>query len=218
MKGLLPEGEVGQLFRGGVGAEDQKEVDDRGKQADGGTGAELAASRDSRYLIIRIPKLPSELPPDAAAKELERLCTGLPCAAQWLETIAGEYVVILGMEDSRPDTGRIGRQLRYQLSSCLKAYVDEHYCSSCLSLKELCQHFGMSESMVSKTFKAEAGENFYQYLTRKRMARAKELLLSRCYDVQTIAAMTGYESRNSFTRAFIRSEGVKLSEFVTQSK
>ena len=50
------------------------------------------------------------------------------------------------------------------------------------------------------------------------MTRAKELLLSRCYDVQTIAAMTGYESRNSFTRAFIRSEGVKPSEFVTQSK
>lgn len=101
-----------------------------------------------------------------------------------------------------------------ETGSQLLQYVNENYTSADVSLKQLAEIYQMSVSKVSKIFKEVTGINFYDYLCRLRMERAKELLRERKCGIDDIAHRVGYENVYSFKRAFIRYEGIKPDEYV----
>ncbi|MCM3750002.1 AraC family transcriptional regulator [Paenibacillus pasadenensis] len=101
-----------------------------------------------------------------------------------------------------------------EIGSKLLDYVNRNFTESDVSLKTLAAMIGMSVSSVSKTFKEVAGVNFYDYLSRLRMERAKELLRESGCDMEQIASTVGYENVYSFKRAFARYEGIKPAEYV----
>lgn len=101
-----------------------------------------------------------------------------------------------------------------EAGSQLLQYVNENYTSAEISLKQLAEIFQMSVSKVSKIFKEVTGINFYDYLCRLRMERAKELLRERKCGIDIIAHRVGYENVYSFKRAFVRYEGIKPDEYV----
>ncbi|OXM13824.1 hypothetical protein CGZ75_20625 [Paenibacillus herberti] len=100
-----------------------------------------------------------------------------------------------------------------EIGSKLLDYVNRNYTESDVSLKSLAAMIDMSVSSVSKTFKEVAGVNFYDYLSRLRMERAKELLRENSGDMEKIASTVGYENVYSFKRAFARYEGIKPGEY-----
>ncbi|MFK7691221.1 helix-turn-helix transcriptional regulator [Paenibacillus sp. HJGM_3] len=104
-----------------------------------------------------------------------------------------------------------------ELGSRLLQYINQHYTSPDMSLKKLAELFHMSVSGVSKTFKEVTGINFYDYLCRLRMERAKELLRERKSEVAQIAQLVGYEHAYSFKRAFVRYVGIKPDEYMQLS-
>lgn len=101
-----------------------------------------------------------------------------------------------------------------EAGSQLLQYVNENYTSADVSLKQLAEIYQMSVSKVSKIFKEVTGINFYDYLCRLRMERAKELLRERKCAIDVIAHRVGYENVYSFKRAFVRYEGIKPDEYV----
>jgi len=100
------------------------------------------------------------------------------------------------------------------LGKTLLHYVNENYTNPNLSLKELSEVFSIPISTVSKLFKDVSGINFYDYLCRLRMEKAKELLKEIGYDLGNIAISVGYESEYSFKRAFLRYEGIRPRDYV----
>lgn len=82
-----------------------------------------------------------------------------------------------------------------------KSYIDENF-SRELSLDEVSRVVDMSPYYFSKLFKEEAGENFIEYLTRRRIEKAKELLKDPALSVKEICVMSGYSDPNYFSRIF----------------
>lgn len=103
------------------------------------------------------------------------------------------------------------------VSRSLVDYVNTHIFDPELSLKQLGDEFSVSTASVSRIFKKSAGENFYHYITQKRIARAKELLLIQGYCPAQIAEAVGYDSEYSFKRAFVRTVGMAPRDYCAQN-
>lgn len=96
-------------------------------------------------------------------------------------------------------------------------YVKTNYMDYSLSLKVLSDTFNLSDSAISKIFKDTEKINFYEYLCRIRMEKAKEYLAGGTYKIAEVANMVGYENVLSFKRAFLRYVGVSPREYTQHS-
>lgn len=106
------------------------------------------------------------------------------------------------------------QQAATNVNRSLVSYVNEHLHDPDLSLNLLSDHFGVSNASVSRIFKNTVGQNFYNYITEKRMAKAKELLVLKGYCPREIATEIGYDNEYSFKRAFQRTYGITPRDFL----
>lgn len=80
-------------------------------------------------------------------------------------------------------------------------YVHIHFTES-LSLKAVADHFNVSTTYVSRTFKSHTGENFLEYVHRLRFEFAASLLIASDMTIGDIAIESGFESFRTFSRVF----------------
>ena len=106
------------------------------------------------------------------------------------------------------------QQAATNVNRSLVSYVNEHLHDPDLSLNLLSDHFGVSNASVSRIFKNTVGQNFYNYITEKRMAKAKELLVLKGYCPREITTEIGYDNEYSFKRAFQRTYGITPRDFL----
>ena len=91
-------------------------------------------------------------------------------------------------------------------------YINQNF-SRELTLDEVSQSVNISPYYFSKLFKEETGENFIEYLTRLRIAHAKELLKNPALSIKEICVMSGYSDPNYFSRIFKKQENMSPSEY-----
>ena len=94
----------------------------------------------------------------------------------------------------------------------IKKYIQEHYCDSDMGLSKVGGEFRMSESYLSTLFKEQSGGNFADYVEMLRIEKACELLQNSTNTVNDVAEAVGYNSVQSFRRAFKRVKGVSPKE------
>lgn len=94
----------------------------------------------------------------------------------------------------------------------ITAYLDEHYFED-VGLIDIATRHHMDPSYLSRQFKAATGENFIEYVTRKRMEKACELLRESDRKVSDIAELVGYENQRYFSQVFKKFTGQTPSEF-----
>ena len=82
------------------------------------------------------------------------------------------------------------------------AYVETAYRDSSFSVQDAADYNGISKNYFTGLYKEQAGIGFWDYVTKRRMEKAKELLLTTEELVGTIAGMVGYESEFHFSRKF----------------
>lgn len=104
------------------------------------------------------------------------------------------------------------QEQRGQLVEEIKAYIRAHYCESDMGLARVGGEFRVSESYLSTVFKEQSGGNFADYLETLRIEKACELLQDRQLTVNDVAETVGYNSVQSFRRAFKRVKGVSPKE------
>lgn len=97
------------------------------------------------------------------------------------------------------------------LKESIKCYIDENYDRQDLSLEYIAQVMNISPSYLSKFFKDQFGYNFLDYLNRRRVKKAKELLNGQM-TVMEVAQMVGYNNDVTFRRVFKKYEGVTPAE------
>ncbi|WP_195574192.1 helix-turn-helix domain-containing protein [Paenibacillus sp. 1001270B_150601_E10] len=94
----------------------------------------------------------------------------------------------------------------------MKAYIDEHIGDPALSLVAVADHLQVSEAYVSAFFKEQQGVNFSDYIEQMRLTEAKSLM-EQDLPLTAIAERVGYNSLNSFSRAFKRVHGMSASDY-----
>ena len=102
-----------------------------------------------------------------------------------------------------------------ELVSQIKSYVDEHY-REAVSLSELSERFHLSTSYISLLFNKHLGENFSDYVTSRRIEKAKEHLTHSDLRIYEIAEQVGYSDAYYFSTCFKRVTGVSPSQFREQ--
>jgi AraC family transcriptional regulator len=74
------------------------------------------------------------------------------------------------------------------------------------SISRLAREFGLSSSHFARAFKTTTGLAPHQWLTRRRVARARELLAQTTMEPADIACACGFVDQSHFSRIFARVE------------
>ena len=96
----------------------------------------------------------------------------------------------------------------------LISYIDEHLREP-ITLETLAEHTHYSVSYITRMFRRYTGETLVQYIMDKRILSAKQLLGEDIL-LSEIAERTGFQDYSYFYKCFLKSEGIKPSEFRRQ--
>ena len=89
-------------------------------------------------------------------------------------------------------------------------YIDMHYTEN-ISLQTIALHFYLNPIYLSQLFHKRTGHTYISYLTRKRIEKARELLLTKDIKIYEVCHLVGYENVNHFTKVFEKIVGVNPS-------
>ena len=82
-----------------------------------------------------------------------------------------------------------------------RQYVDQHYMRD-INLDDVSAFVGFTKCYFSRVFKRQIGMGFSDYLRRKRVSMASELLIHSGQSISKIAANAGFGSVATFNRVF----------------
>lgn len=98
------------------------------------------------------------------------------------------------------------------LATTLIAYLTEHFCEP-LSLELLSKKLGVCRFYLSRIFTQVLHIGFYEYINTLRVDYAKKLLLNTQDSVLNIAMQCGFQSQQTFNRAFKKDCGMTPFEY-----
>lgn len=106
------------------------------------------------------------------------------------------------------------RQKRLSLERVAKAkaWLNERL-DSPLNLSALADSIGCSACYLSRTFSVITGLTISQYLRKRRIERAAELLVKGTCNVSEAAVEVGYQSLSHFSKAFLQEKGCLPSKY-----
>lgn len=94
-------------------------------------------------------------------------------------------------------------------------YMDKHYSESC-TLSEIAEAVHLSANHLHKIFGESEGCTPYEYVTEKRIEKAKTLILMGEYSLAQVALETGFCSQSHFTAVFKKSTGQTPAQYRKQ--
>ena len=94
-----------------------------------------------------------------------------------------------------------------------RAYIEEHYADSNLTLHDVASHVALSNNHFCTVFSQEMGETFTEYLTATRIARARELLTDTSMRTGDIAYAVGYNDPHYFSYLFKKNTGMSPRDY-----
>ena len=98
------------------------------------------------------------------------------------------------------------------------AYMTNHM-SNDLGLQDICEHFALSQTSVSRLFRQYQDASFVQVLTRMRMEKAKALMLHEPdLLIRDVAAWVGYQDQFYFSRVFRSYAGMAPSAWLEANR
>ena len=71
----------------------------------------------------------------------------------------------------------------------------------------------LSQNYLSELFKKEIGEGFYDFLSKYRIKKAKEILITTNLRVYEVAQKVGYNDAITFGRSFKKITGMTPNNF-----
>ncbi|SHF57636.1 AraC-type DNA-binding protein [Caldanaerobius fijiensis DSM 17918] len=92
-------------------------------------------------------------------------------------------------------------------------FIDNNYTNKEISLDMVAEQFDISSQYLSRFFKEHMGFNYIDYLNKKRIEKAKELLLNSNMKIKEIACKTGFDNANTFIKVFRKYEGITPGQF-----
>ncbi len=114
------------------------------------------------------------------------------------------------LELSRSNVQQLGRR---EALIRVGRHVNDHLASETLSLTSAAAAAFLSPNYLAHLIKKETGRTFIEWVTERRLARAKELLANDSLRIKEIAFLVGYSDEAYFARRFRLSVGQSPSGF-----
>lgn len=95
----------------------------------------------------------------------------------------------------------------------VKEYIEESCMDASFSLTSVADYVGVSASHLSRYFKEKSGDSFINYVTKIRVAKAKEILKNENCSVLSVALRVGYTNESTLNRAFKKYEGITPGQY-----
>ena len=92
-------------------------------------------------------------------------------------------------------------------------YINEHYADEDISLDSVAEEINISANYLSAVFSNKVGLSFVEYITKKRMAKAKILLRNTSKKSGEIANEIGYKDPRYFSFVFKKNQGCTPSQY-----
>jgi two-component system response regulator YesN len=124
---------------------------------------------------------------------------------------------LLGKTASQLDPRRLAADSSPRLTDKAKKYIHEHYHEP-ISLTQISEWVGVSESYLSKQFVKETGDNFISYLTNLRIRKAIEMMVRGGMKLFEIAERVGYPNPEHFSRNFKKVTGLTPQQYREEIK
>jgi len=105
-----------------------------------------------------------------------------------------------------------GSQYRNLLKEAIR-YIDANFQREEISLNRVAKEVNISPNYLSAVFSQEMGTTFVEYLTAKRMEKARELLRSSDLRSGEIAGAVGYKDPHYFSFMFKKTQGMTPREY-----
>ena len=86
-----------------------------------------------------------------------------------------------------------------------------------ISLRKLAEELHMNASYFSVHFKEQTGMTFTDYVMRRKVMRAKELLTGTRYTIEEVANQVGYQTAKYFVKVFREMVGISPGRYRQQS-
>lgn len=93
-----------------------------------------------------------------------------------------------------------------------REYVNEHFTERC-SLRQIAEAVNVSPNYLHAAFKSAFGETPYACVMRKRIGKAKKLIMAGQSSMLQIALETGFCSQSHFNKVFKQCEGITPRQF-----
>lgn len=91
------------------------------------------------------------------------------------------------------------------------SYMDRYY-KDAITLESIADHFYISKEHLSRSFKVYKGETITEYIVRKRMEKAMQLIVEHKLSIKHAAELTGYMDVAYFYRVFKKYYGFAPGE------
>ncbi len=92
-------------------------------------------------------------------------------------------------------------------------YVNQHYADPDISLDSVAEAINISANYLSALFSNKVGLSFVEYITKKRMGKAKQLLRNTSKKSGEIAGEIGYKDPRYFSFVFKKYQGCTPSQY-----
>ena len=110
------------------------------------------------------------------------------------------------------EAGRTVTALDRERIFSISAYIDDHY-TRILKVPDLARVAGMSPTKFKECFKAVTGCTLTQYIQRRRISQAEQMLHQPTLSIELISHAVGYTCVSRFSELFRRETGLLPSEY-----
>ncbi len=97
------------------------------------------------------------------------------------------------------------------LTDRIKSYVETFYQED-ISVHDVAEHFGISERYLIEQFKKEFDTTPYQYIKKRRLSAAQQLVIKSEYTISEISGILNFCEPGYFTKEFKKEFGVSPAE------
>lgn len=129
----------------------------------------------------------------------------------------GIMYVILGTLLEKLHLEEIKKPIDTELVSKILFYVSENYKND-ISPNQIAEHFGYSQSYISRYFKSCCGINLVRYIALMRLRHAVMLIQEDSYNITDCILESGFSSNTTFYRTFKSEFGCSPKEYIKKLK
>lgn len=122
-----------------------------------------------------------------------------------------EGTIVKITQELQTEAGEISEGISVFFKNVLEE-VDRHYTED-IQLSKLAEQFFCSRSHLSKLFKRHLGMSYVDYIAKKRIDKAKKLLMNEELSTEEIMASVGWQDPKHFRAVFKKQEGMSPSEY-----
>ncbi len=121
-------------------------------------------------------------------------------------SIRTNLFTLLNIINDAFELGQADEEEQADTGEKMVAYVNRHLFEE-ISIPDMAAHFYLSPSQFSRTFKRATGAAPWEYVMRKRLTKAKEMIRSG-QSLRKVASECGFKDYSSFYRAFKKYFGI----------